>query len=171
MARKIERDYTGTHPLFVPILQGASRFYNDLVGSFSHSFQMDQEMVVASSYDDTTPGQLQFDPLQLNPERIAGRNILVVDDIMDTGVTLNTVCNYILQHKPTSIQVVVLIRKQNPKQDRFDISPKYVGFSLKQQFVVGYGMDYKGCFRSMNHISVLTDELRDMVREAFSQSA
>lgn len=166
MSRKLVESFSnrGPVPLFVKIVEGADRYAADLIGLFPNAFPIDVHSVKASSYQDIIQGNLYFDHLGLDPARIKGRDVLIIEDIVDTGVTMKTVTDYILAHDPRSLQVTALIDKKSNRTVKPEIGIKFVVHpELDGDFYVGYGMDYQQMFRTMNHISVLTEELRNEV--------
>lgn len=166
MSRKLMKRLSshGPVPLFVKIIEGADRYAADLIGLFPNAFPIDVHSVKASSYQDIIQGNLFFDDLGLHPTRIKGRDVLVIEEIVDTGMTMKTVTDFILQHDPRSSQITTLIDKKSRRAVEPEIAIKFVVHpELDHEFFVGYGMDFQHMFRTMNHISVLTEELRNEV--------
>ncbi len=148
MGREIEAHYAGREVTVVAVLHGALVFVADLMR------QMDMPMhltaIVASSYHGaaTTPGQLN---VRLdNKLDIAGRHVLVVDDILDTGRTLHRIRDVISELDPASVKVCALVDK--PSRRVADIEADFCGFEIPDLFIVGYGLDYNGRFRNLPDI-------------------
>src|SRR5262245_60718073 len=142
LARKIEKDYKGRVPLFLPILNGSFIFASDLLREVNIPSRV--SFVKASSYSGTaTTGQLKT--LIGHDESVFGMDIIIVEDIVDTGLTLEKIVTELRSLGTKSVETVALLRKQTAREKNIEV--KYVGFELKNQFVVGYGLDYDGLGR------------------------
>ena len=160
LAKKIQADYEGRNPIFIVVLSGAFRFASDLIGQLNCTSKTEIAYVQAESYDDIIPGKLRFDPMGLDSVRLTGRDVIIVEDIIDSGRTMKRVSEYVLQQNPSSIQAAVLIDKG--RHENLDICVTYVAHpELTEGFFVGFGMDWKNLFRTINYISVLTPEMRE----------
>jgi len=150
LARQIERDYRGREIVVVALLNGTVLFLADLVRHLNLPLRLD--FIGVSSYGSgVTPGELVFTKeLRLD---VRGRDVLLVDDILDTGKTLSRVLPKIKILKPRRIRTCVLLDKPSRRVEK--ISPNYVGFTIPDAFVVGYGLDFAERYRNLPFIGVL----------------
>jgi hypoxanthine phosphoribosyltransferase len=149
LSEMISRDYAGKDILAVGILKGAFMFFSDLVRTISIPLTLD--FIIASSYVKTeTSGEVKiFYDIR---EDVTNKDVLLIDDIVDSGITLNHVRNNILKKGPKSLKVCVFLDKKERRVEHVPLD--YVGFEIPNEFVVGYGLDYEGQFRNLPYISV-----------------
>lgn len=151
---KISEDFKGKDPIFVGVLKGCFIFMADLMRHVTINCSMD--FMAVSSYNGTSStGAVKINK-DLN-EDIAGRHLILVEDIMDSGITLNYLKNYLEVRKPASIHVVTLMDK--PARRKADIYADYSCFEVPDAFVVGYGLDYNEKYRNLPYIGVLKEEV------------
>lgn len=149
LGRQISTDYKGKKPLFVGILRGCILFYSDLMKQISIDCNMD--FMCLSSYAGTSStGQVRT-MLDLR-ESIKGRHVVVVEDIVDTGLTLEYLMGNLKSRGAASIEICCLLDK--PCNRKADIHPKYIGFEVENEFVIGYGLDYNELYRNLPYIGV-----------------
>ena len=149
LGREISQDYKGRELHLVGVLNGAFMFLADLVRHLSIPCQIC--FLQASSYKDqlVSTGKVKLmHNLDLN-----GKDVLVVEDIFDTGLTLKHIREDLYVQKPTSLEICALLNKRIP--DKLAINVKYIGFEIENRFVVGYGLDYAEKYRELPHISCL----------------
>jgi hypoxanthine phosphoribosyltransferase len=154
LGAQITRDLAGEPAVMVGVLKGAAIFLSDLARSIDVDCTFD--FVAVSSYG---KGQRSSGAVKLIKDLdhpIEGKNIIVVEDILDTGLTLGFLRNLFLQHKPKTLRVAALLDK--PSRRIQPIDADYVGFSIPNLFVVGYGMDYAERYRNLPDICVLPPE-------------
>ena len=151
---KISRDYEGKCPIFVGVLKGCFVFMSDLVRSVTIDCSMDF-MSVSSYSGTTTTGAVKINK-DLN-EDICGRDVIIVEDILDSGITLNYLKNYLSVRKPASIKIVTLMDK--PARRKADVYADYSCFEVPDAFVVGYGLDYNEKYRNLPYVGVLKPEV------------
>ncbi len=153
LAGQIARDYQGRSVTIVGVLTGCLMFLADLVRHLDLALRI--VLVQASSYRGaaTTPGELHVQP-ELLPD-LRGRDVLLLDDILDTGQTLAHLHRHLGTLGPASLRTVVLLRKRGRQQVPFE--PDYCGFDIPDAFVVGYGLDYNDEYRHLPYIAVLPD--------------
>lgn len=152
----------------VPILHGAATFCRDLMRGFEEaeaagirSINLSIHTVHAASYrDGTAPSQLETDVSSLTAAKIAGRNVLLIDDIFDTGATLDRVSREIRKLGPADLKTVVLLTKERQRAAGITFRPDYCGFRIPDRFVVGYGMDIDGHYRDWPEILPLEAAVR-----------
>ncbi len=151
MARRIEADYEGREPHFVGVLKGAAIFHADLVRELSLPLTMD--FVSISSYG---PATSPVGPLSLDKDLeddIEGKDVILVEDIVDTGRTATFLFQWLPARKPASLRLCALLSK--PDRRVFPAHPDYVGFDVPDRFVVGYGLDYNQMYRNLPYIAAL----------------
>ena len=154
LGRRISEDYAGKDPIFVGVLKGCFIFMADLMRQVTIDCSMD--FMAVSSYSGTnSTGAVKINK-DLS-EDIGGRHIILVEDILDSGVTLNYLKNYLLVRKPASIAVATLMDK--PARRKADIYADYSCFEVPDAFVVGYGLDYNERYRNLPYIGVLKPEV------------
>jgi hypoxanthine phosphoribosyltransferase len=156
LGRQISQDYKNKEIILVCILKGAFLFTSDLCRSISIPQKMD--FMAVSSYGDSTQssGIVKIDK-DLS-ESIEGKNILIVEDIIDSGLTLSYIQKILKDRKPADIKICVLCNKPGNLQQHVKVD--YCGFKLENEFVVGYGLDFKGYLRNLPYIGVVKPEYR-----------
>ncbi len=152
VAKKIDKDFKGKTPLFVVVLNGAFMFASDLIKSISIDCEI--SFVKLSSYHGTQSTEKVKEIIGLNQD-IKGRDIIVVEDIVDTGITMENLLADLNTMKPNSISIATLLFK--PKSFRKDYKVHYVGFEIPNDFIVGYGLDYNQLGRNLSDIYIITD--------------
>lgn len=154
LASDINRDFAPRETVIVAVLNGTVVFLADLLRQLT--FPVHLEFVRASSYGSgTTSGELQF--TSNGSLEVRGRDVLVVDDILDTGKTLDRVVSHLRQFKPRRLRTCVLLDKKARRQVK--IRSDYTGFSIPDLFVVGYGLDFAERYRNLPYIGVLKPEI------------
>ena len=154
LAMAIENDYQGKELVVVCVLNGAFVFCSDLVRQVKNSIYVD--FMKASSYGDSTvsSGNLKVD-LDLKVD-IENKHVLLIEDIVDTGLTLTNILKRLSKRKPASIKLASLLYKE--ARNKYPVNIDYLGFSIDDLFVIGYGLDYAGKFRELPYIGVYSDE-------------
>jgi hypoxanthine phosphoribosyltransferase len=147
----ISRDYGGETVLLVAVLRGAALFIADLAREIATPVELD--FMAVSSYGSSTKSSGVVRILKDLDEMIEGRNVLVVEDILDTGLTLKYLLKNLASRKPKTLEVVTLLNKEG--KQRVPISCKYTGFVIPDEFVVGYGLDYAEKYRNLPYIGIL----------------
>ena len=151
MAAELDAEYADDQPLMICVLRGAVTFMSDLVKAMSIPVEMD--FMAVSSYGASTKSSGVVRILKDLDEEIAGRRIVVVEDIVDSGLTLQYLLQYLGRREPKDIRVVALVKKDKP--DAIDVQVDRIGFTVPDEFVVGYGLDYAGVYRNLPYIGVL----------------
>ncbi len=155
LGAQISEDYGTESVLLVTVLRGAALFVADLAREISSPVEID--FMAVSSYGTSTKSSGVVRILKDLDESIEGRHVLVVEDILDTGLTLKYLLRNLASRKPQSLEVVTLLSKQG--KQRVPIDCKYVGFDIPDEFVVGYGLDYAEIYRNLPFIGVLRPEI------------
>ena len=150
IAAEINTQYQGKQPLFLGVLNGAFLFMADLFKNIN--LQCEISFIKVSSYSGTASSGQVKNLIGLT-ENIAGRDIIVVEDIVDTGDTMKYLLDELKKQHPASVKLATILFK--PEALRQDVKPDYVGFEIPPAFVVGYGLDYDGSGRNLNDIYVL----------------
>lgn len=154
MGKRISADYAGREPVFVGVLKGCFIFMSDLMRNVDINCTMD--FMAVSSYSGTsTTGAVKINK-DLS-EDIEGRDVIIVEDILDSGITLSYLKGYLLNRKPASIRIATLMDK--PARRRADVYADYSCFEVPDAFVVGYGLDYNEKYRNLPYIGVLKPEI------------
>ena len=154
LAAEIERDYADKDLLMVALLTGTVPFLADIMRHITLPLRLDF-MGVSSYGDGTAPGELVFTKdLRLEARN---RDVLLVDDILDTGQTVHAVLGKLIDLQPRSLKTCVLLEKTSRRQEK--VTADYVGFEVPDEFVVGYGLDYAERYRNLPFIGVLKPEV------------
>ena len=151
MGAQITRDYAGKNPLIISVLKGSYVFMADLTRTIDTSCTIDF-MVVSSYVGDTkTTGEVQI--IKDIETQIEGRDLLIVEDILDSGVTLSYLMKILKARGANSIRLCTLLSK--PERRKVNVQVDYLGFEIPDDFVVGYGLDYAERYRNLPYIGVL----------------
>lgn len=155
IAAQITADYRDRELTVIAVLTGSLMFVSDLLRRIPLRLKLDCLSVVSYHGKAQTSGNVTFKDMGL-PD-VAGRDVLILDDILDTGHTLAAVCETLEAAKPRSLRVCVLLSKR--KQRARDVNSDYVGFEIEDEFVVGFGLDFMERYRNLPYIGVLRKEL------------
>ena len=151
LAKEIDADYADREPVLVGILKGAVMFMSDLARALERPSTM--EFMAVSSYGSGTQSSGVVRILKDLDRDIAGQDVLIVEDIIDSGLTLSWLLKNLRSRNPASISIVTLLRK--PEALKVDVTVNYVGFDIANEFVVGYGLDYAERYRDLPFIGRL----------------
>ncbi len=151
VAAQIDADYDGTEVLLVGVLNGAVMVMADLSRLLHCHAEMD--WMAISSYGAGTKSSGVVRILKDLNTNLEGRHVLVVEDIVDTGLTLSYLLENLRSRRPASLEVMAMFRK--PEAIRADVTVKYVGYDIPNEFVVGYGLDFAGRYRNLNGVGTL----------------
>jgi hypoxanthine phosphoribosyltransferase len=151
LAADIEKDYDGKDILLVGVLKGAVMVMADLARHFGRHVEMD--WMAISSYGSGTKSSGVVRILKDLDTDISGRHVLVVEDIIDTGLTLSWLVSNLSSRGPASVEICTLLRK--PEAQQMSVDVKYVGYDIPNEFVVGYGLDYNERYRNLRSIGTL----------------
>lgn len=161
LGEQLSRDYAGKNPVLICILKGAAIFMADLVRNISVPVRMD--FMAISSYGAAvrTSGVVRI--LKDLDSSIEGQHVVIVEDIVDSGLTLTYLLDNLQSRQPASLRTCVLLDK--PGQRRVPLKADYVGFEIPDEFVVGYGLDYAENYRHLPYIGVLKAEVYETPRK------
>ena len=151
LGAKISRDYQNKRPLFIGILKGCVMFYSDLVRNVSIDCEMDFMVVSSYGAGKTSSGEVKI--IKDTSASVEGRHVIFVEDIVDSGVTLNYLINLFKARNAASVEICTLLDK--PERRQRDVHPKYTGFVIPNEFVVGYGLDFDEKYRNIREVCVL----------------
>ena len=150
MAKQIEKDYEGKDIVFIGILKGSVMFMTELAKNIKSNVELD--FMDVSSYDGTeSSGDVRINSDIRNS--IKGKDVIIVEDIIDTGRTLTYLIEYLKQKQPNSLKIATMLSK--PSRRIMELNVDYIGFSINDEFVVGYGLDYNQKYRNLPYIGYL----------------
>lgn len=151
LGQEISRDYDGLNPLLIGVLKGVLYFMADLTRAIAIPIELDFMAVASYSAEARDKGVVRMVKDLEIP--VTGRHVIFVEDVIDTGLTLNTLLRNLRAQQPASLAVCVLFDK--PQRRLIDLKLRYKGFDLPDKFVVGYGLDYKEKFRNLPFVALL----------------
>lgn len=155
LAVQLEKDYSDNFPLVIGVLKGALPFMADLLKRVDVQLEMD--FMDVSSYGNSTVSSGEVKIIKDLNTSVEGRDILIIEDIIDSGLTLSYLVELFRYRKAKSIKIVTLLDK--PTGRKVDIKPDYTGFIVPDAFVVGYGLDFAERYRNLPYIGVLKPEI------------
>lgn len=153
LAKQIEKDYKGQDLLLVGILKGASVFVADLMRKIDLNVNID--FMSVSSYGSSTVSSGTVKILKDLDVDIKDKNVLIVEDIIDSGITLRNLYDTLMTREPRSLKLCTLLNK--PARKKVDVDVDYVGFVIEDKFIVGYGIDYDEKYRNLPYIAIVED--------------
>lgn len=154
ISRRLAKDYKDKELTLIGILNGSLVFLSDLIRQLPISLRLDT--IGASTYGSSTFPRVETTLLSKLRIDVEGRDVVLVDDIIDTGATLHRVVEDVKKCNPRSLKTCVLLNR--PSRRSIDIEPDYCGFQIGDEFVVGYGLDYDNRYRNLPYIAVLKPE-------------
>lgn len=155
LGQVLTKEYAGKDPVFVGVLKGVVIFYADMVRAIDVPCQFDFMWV--SSYKGTsTTGNMEV-KRDISAD-IKGRHVVILEDIFDTGNSLDFVYKHLLSKEPASLKICTLLDKPERRNPAITLQPDYVGFEVPNEFVVGYGLDFNEHYRNLPYIGVLKPE-------------
>ena len=155
LGQRITEDYAGKAPVMVCILKGASIFFADLIREIDLPLTID--FMVVSSYGASTKSSGEVRLIKDLDRSILGRDVIIVEDIVDSGLTMNYLVNYLAARSPRSINICALMDK--PSRRKTPVEVRYSGMEIPDAYVVGYGLDYAEKYRNLPYIAVLRPEI------------
>ena len=155
MGAELYEQFHGKNPLFLGVLKGSFVFMADLVRACQ--VKSDVEFIAVSSYQNATVSSGRVQITHDLQQDITGRHLIIVEDILDTGVTLSNLVPMLKMRNPNSVKICTILDK--PSRRKADIQPDYEGFQVPDEFVVGYGLDYDEKYRNLPYVGVLKPEI------------
>lgn len=152
LAAQIDKDYAGKQPLFIAILNGAFMFASDLFKSLT--IEAEICFIKLASYKGTKSSGQVITAIGLDTD-IVGRHVIIIEDIIDTGRTLNVFLPQLYNQQPASLEIAALLHK--PEATEYPVTIQYLGFSVPNRFLLGYGLDYDGLARNIPSIYQLAE--------------
>ncbi len=166
IAAELDDEYRNDVPLVICVLRGAVAFMSDLTKQMSIPLEMD--FMAISSYGSSTKSSGVVRILKDLDEEVAGRRLIVVEDIVDSGLTLQYLLDHLSRRNPKDIRVVSLVKKDKPGE--IDVQVDRIGFHVPDEFVVGYGLDYAGQYRNLPYIGILDPSVYAGVDDPISET-
>ncbi len=157
LAEQVSRDYAGKNVVLIGVLKGAVFFLADFMRALD--IQCEVDFMAVASYGSSTKSSGVVRILKDLDAVIEGRDVLIVEDIVDSGLTLQYLLRNLAGRNPASLEVCALLLK--PSSGKADLKPRYVGFEIPNEFVVGYGLDYAERYRNLPFVAVLNEQLVD----------
>lgn len=151
LGARLTEDYKKTNPVFICILKGSVMFFADLIRAVK--IDILTEFMAISSYGNASSSSGEVKVLKDLSIPVEGRDVIIVEDIVDTGITLNYLVKLLKARGAASVEVAVMLSK--PARRKTDVNVKYQGFEIPDEFVVGYGLDYAEKYRNMDSVYVL----------------
>jgi len=155
IAGELDAFYEADVPLLVGVLNGAVVFMSDLMRAMTVPVQID--FMAVSSYGDATSSTGVVQIVKDLSRSIEGRRVIVVEDIVDSGLTLQYLLDVLYRRNPEDIRVVALLKKSKP--DSIVVQTDHIGFEIPDEFVIGYGLDYAGKYRNLPYVAVLDESV------------
>lgn len=152
----LTKEYAGKNPVIVGVLKGVVIFYADMVRKIQVPCQMDFMWLSSYKGTDSTGELVVRQDLKTD---IGGRHVLILEDIFDTGNSLDFTVKHLLAKKPASLKVCTLLDKPERRKPGITLQADYVGFTVPNEFVVGYGLDYEERYRNLPYIGILKPEV------------
>jgi len=154
LAAQLSEEYAGKDPVFVGVLKGVVMFYADFVKNFTEHCQMDFMWI--SSYSGTqSAGMIVRKDVTVD---LKGRHVVILEDIFDTGNSLQFTYHHLLSKEPASLKICTLLDKPDRRRPGITVTADYTGFVIPNKFVVGYGLDFNEHFRNLPFVGVLKPE-------------
>ena len=152
----LTEEYAGKNPIVVGVLKGVVVFYADMIRHIKVPCEMD--FMCVSSYQGTNSTGRTMISKDLNND-IHGRHVLILEDIFDTGNSLEFICNHLKNKEPASLKICTLLDKPERRKPGVQVKCDWVGFTIPNEFVVGYGLDYNEHYRNLPYVGILKPEV------------
>jgi hypoxanthine phosphoribosyltransferase len=156
MAAELNREYADKNPVVIGVLKGVVIFYADMVRAFDFHCQMDFMCISSYAGTNSTGKMVVKKDISAN---IEGRHVLILEDIFDTGNSLDFTVKHLKSREPASIKICTLLDKPERRNPRVTLKADYTGFSIPNEFVVGYGLDYNEQYRNLPYVGILKPEV------------
>lgn len=156
LGQQLTADYAGKDPVIVGVLKGVVVFYADMIRQIKTPCQMDFMWISSYAGTETTGNMIVKRDIS---ENIKGRHVLILEDIFDTGTSLDFTYRHLLEKEPASLKICTLLDKPSRRKPGIDLQADYVGFTVPNAFVVGYGLDFNEHYRNLPYVGVLKPEI------------
>ena len=155
MAEELNREYADKDPIVVGVLKGVVIFYTDMIREFKFPCQMDFMWISSYAGTNSTGNMVVKKDVSVD---LKGRHVVILEDIYDTGHSLTFVHDYLLSKEPASLKICTLLDKPERRNPGVTLQPEMVGFTIPNEFVVGYGLDFNEHYRNLPYVGVLKPE-------------
>lgn len=155
LGQELTREYADKNPVIIGVLKGVVVFYADMIRQIKVPCEMD--FMVLSSYSGANSTGTMVVKKDVGMD-IKGRHVLILEDIFDTGNSLGFVCHHLLSREPASLKICTLLDKPERRKPGITLQADYVGFTIPNAFVVGYGLDYDEKYRNLPYVGILKPE-------------
>ena len=152
---RLSRDYEGKNPIFVGVLKGVVVFFSDVIRKIRVPCQIDFMWISSYAGTESTGNMVVKRDVS---EDITGRHVVILEDIFDTGSSLQFTYDHLLAKEPASLKICTLLDKPERRRSGVTVKPDYVGFVIPNEFVVGYGLDYREQYRNLPYVGILKPE-------------
>ena len=152
---RLSRDYEGKNPIFVGVLKGVVVFFSDVIRKIRVPCQIDFMWISSYAGTESTGNMVVKRDVS---EDIKGRHVVILEDIFDTGSSLQFTYDHLLAKEPASLKICTLLDKPERRRSGVTVKPDYVGFVIPNEFVVGYGLDYREQYRNLPYVGILKPE-------------
>ena len=156
LGRDLMVDYADKNPIFVGVLKGVVVFYSDMIRAFQAPCQLDFMWISSYAGTQSTGNMLVRQDVTTD---LKGRHVVILEDILDTGRSLKFTYDHLVSKGAASVRICTLLDKPEGRVPGFDIKADYVGFSIPNEFVVGYGLDYNEQYRNLPFVGILKPEV------------
>ena len=156
LGEELSAEYAGKNPIVIGVLKGVVVFYADMIRALNVPCEMD--FMCVSSYRGTQSTGKTVVKLDVSAD-IKGRHVLILEDIFDTGNSLSFVCQHLQAKEPASLKICTLLDKPERRKPGITLKADYVGFTIPNAFVVGYGLDYNEKYRNLPYVGILKPEV------------
>lgn len=156
LGEELTAEYAGKDPIVVGVLKGVVVFYADMIREIKTPCQMDFMWISSYSGTDSTGSMVVKRDVSAD---IKGRHVLILEDIFDTGNSLDFTYRHLLEKQPASLKICTLLDKPDRRKPGVDLKPDYVGFTIPNAFVIGYGLDYNEHYRNLPYVGILKPEV------------
>ena len=156
LGQELTRDYAGKNPVVIGVLKGVVVFYADMIRQIKVPCQMDFMTISSYSGTDSTGTAVVKQDISVD---IKGRHVLILEDIFDTGNSLDFTYRYLQSREPASVKICTLLDKPERRKEGITLKADYVGFTIPNAFVVGYGLDYNEQYRNLPFVGILKPEV------------
>ena len=156
LGEELTREYEGKNPVIIGVLKGVVVFYADFIRAFKGPCQLDFMWISSYAGTQSTGNMLVRQDVSAD---LKGRHVVILEDIYDTGTSLNFVYQHLLAKEPASVKICTLLDKPERRRPGITLRPDYTGFVIPNAFVVGYGLDYNEKYRNLPYIGVLKPEV------------
>ena len=151
----INEKYKNKNPLFIGVLNGSIYFMMDLINNLSIDYEID--FIKVSSYKGMVKSKLKI--IEINNYDICNKDLIIVEDIVDTGETMKLLIEYFIKQKPNSINIVSMFMRSNNKIDaKYKYKINWCGFKIEDKYIIGYGLDYNNLFRNLKDVYIEYEE-------------